>query len=103
MKDLFFLMESINVCNYADDTVFHACDMDVENLVRRLEHDSILSIEWFESNYMKLNQDKSHFLLPGHKHEMIWANIGQSEIGERRTKKLLGKIIDKNFHFADMF
>ena len=68
------------MCNYADDTTFHACDMDLKNLVRRLEHDSMLVIEWFESNYMKLNQDKCHFLLSGHEREMIWANIGQTKI-----------------------
>ena len=42
-------------------TTFHACDSNLENLVRRLEHDSMLAIEWFESNYMKLNKDKCHF------------------------------------------
>ena len=34
------------MCSYADDTTFHACDMDLD-----------LAIEWFESNYMKLNQE----------------------------------------------
>ena len=96
-----FLTEFTNVCNYADDTTFHACDMDLENLVRRLEHDSMLAIEWFESNYMKLNQDKCHFLLSGHKHEMIWANIGQTKIWEIRKQKLLGIIIDRNLRFDE--
>ena len=54
--------------------------MDLENVVRRLEHDSMLATEWFESNYVKLNQDKYHFLMSGHKHEMVWANIGQAKI-----------------------
>ena len=89
------------MCNYADNTTFHACDMDLENLVRRLEHDSMLAIEWFESNYMKLNQDKCHFLLSGHKHEMIWANIGQTKIWESRKQKLLGIIIDRNLRFDE--
>ena len=89
------------MCSYADDTTFHACDMDLENLVRRLEHDSMLAIEWFESNYMKLNQDKCHFLLSGHKHEMIWANIGQTKIWESRKQKLLGIIIDRNLRFDE--
>ena len=35
INDLFFLTESRNVCSYADDTTFHACDMDLESLVRR--------------------------------------------------------------------
>ena len=71
INDLFFLMKSTNVCRYEDDTTFHVCDMNLENLVRRLEYDLFPAIEWFESNYMKLNQDKCHFLLSGHKHEMI--------------------------------
>ena len=33
INDLFFLTESANMCNYADDTTFHACDMDLENLI----------------------------------------------------------------------
>ena len=91
------------MCNYADDTTFHVCDMDLEELDRRLEHESMLTIEWFESNYMKLNQDKCHFLLSGHKHEMIWHNIGQTKIWESRTQKLLGMVIDRNLRFANMF
>ena len=54
--------------------------MDLENLVRRLEHDSRLAIEWFENNYTKLNQGKCPFLLSGYKHKIIWANIGQTKI-----------------------
>ena len=42
----------------------------------------MLTIEWFESNYMKLNEDKCHFLLPGYKHEKMFVKIGQSRIWE---------------------
>ena len=100
-NDLFFSTESTNVCNYADDTTFHVCDMDLKNLVRRLEHELMLTIEWFESNYMKLYQDKGHFLLSGHKHEKIWHNIGQTKIWESRTQKLSGMIIDRNLRFDE--
>ena len=34
---------------------FHACDSDLESLIQKLELDSILTIVWFESNYIKLN------------------------------------------------
>ena len=44
INDLFFLKESTNVCNYADDTTFHACDMDLENLGWRLELGSMFSL-----------------------------------------------------------
>ena len=46
------------MCNYADDTTFHACDYDLKDLITRLKHDSLLAIEWFQANYMKLNEEK---------------------------------------------
>ena len=45
LNDLFFLPESTDVCNYADDTTFYACDTDLKSLIQRLEHDSLLAIE----------------------------------------------------------
>ena len=51
------------VCNYADETAFYACDSDLHNLISRLENDFFLAIEWFECNYIKLNQDKCHLLI----------------------------------------
>lgn len=32
INDLLFLTESTNVCNYADDTIFHVCDLNLEIL-----------------------------------------------------------------------
>ena len=54
--------------------------MSLENLLKRLEHDSALAIEWFENNYMKLNEGKCHLLVSGFKHEVLWANIGGKRI-----------------------
>ena len=44
-NDLLYIAESTNVCNFADDTTFYACDKDVNSLINRLEHDSHLAIE----------------------------------------------------------
>ena len=40
LNDLFYIAESTNVCNFADDTTFYACNGDVNPLINRLEHDS---------------------------------------------------------------
>ena len=61
----------------------------------------VLTIEWFESNYVKLNHGKCHFLLSGHEHEIIWANIAQTKIWEGRKEKLSGIIIDRSLHFEE--
>ena len=55
----------------------------------------------FESNYMKLNQDKCHFLLSDHKHEVMFAKIRHSKIWESCAQKLLGIIIDQNLKFDE--
>ena len=55
LNDLFFLSEFTNLCNFADDTTFYACNMDLNSLIKRIEHDNFQSIEWFENNNMKLN------------------------------------------------
>ena len=61
----------------------------VDSLVKRLEHDANLAIEWFDSSYMKLlSQDKCYLMISGHKTKAIWAKIGEKQIWESREKKL---------------
>ena len=40
LNDLFYLSDFTEVCNFADDTTFHACDNDLNNLIKSLEHDA---------------------------------------------------------------
>ena len=70
-NDLFYLTESTEVCNFADDTTFFACDKVLNSLIKTLEHNSLLAIEWFQNNDMKLNQDKCQLLVSGYKHETV--------------------------------
>ena len=86
-----------DVCNYADDKTFHACNLDPRSLITRLEHDVAIAIECFESNYMMLNQDKCHFLFSGHKYETLFINVEETKIWESKQQKLLGVLIDRGF------
>ena len=101
LNDLFYLFIYTSVCNMADDTTPYACDMDLGNLIRNLEGDSALAIEWFEANYMIANGSKCHFLISGpktlseHKH----ITVDEEIIWESREEELLGLIIDKKLHF----
>ena len=87
VNDLFHLSGFTEVWNFGDDTTFYGCDKDLSSLINRLEHDSLLAIEWLGINHMKLNQEKCHLLVYGHKHENIWARIGQGKILESRKPK----------------
>ena len=79
INDLFWINEQTDVCNYADDTTLFVCDQDLEYVLQRLEHDSLLAIEWFENNYMKLNCEKCHLLISGFKHQLHWVNVGKNK------------------------
>ena len=98
---MFFLIESTELCNFADDSTFYACDKDLNHLINRLEPDSFLAIEWFENNSMKLTDDKYHLLISGHKYENAWARTGNAKIGESKTQKLLGVTIDRTLNFDE--
>ena len=89
------------MCNFAKDTTFYACDMDLNPLTNRLEHDSFLAIKYFENDNMKLNQDKCHLLVSGYKNENVWIHIGNEKIWESNKQKLLGLDIDRNLNFNE--
>ena len=75
--------------------------MDLNSLIKRLEHDSFLAIEWFKNNNMKSNQDKCHLLVSGYKNENVLANIGNEKIWDSNKRKLLGLDIDRNLNFNE--
>ena len=101
IDDLFFLTEFTDVCNFADDTTFFTCDSDLKHLMERLEHDTKLTIEWFENNYTKLNEDKFHLRAAGHRYKTLRANIQETRIWESKNEKLLALTMDKNLNFDD--
>ena len=56
------------------------------SLIKRLEHDSFLAIEWFENNNMKLNQDRCHLLVSGYKN----GNVGLI-LGTKKFEKVISR------------
>ena len=101
LNDLFWINDYTEVCNFADDTTFYACDQSLESVLQNLEHDSLLAIEWFDNNYMKLNSDKCHLLISGFKHQWHWAHLGDFKIWESAQEKLLGVTIDRDLSFEN--
>ena len=79
----------------------YACKKSLNELLLSLEHDSMLAVRWFENNYMKLNEEKCHFIISGHKYEHSWVKINENMIWESSNVKLLGVNIDSNLTFND--
>ena len=66
----------------------------------KLEHDSILAIEWFECNYKKLNQHKCYLLISGHQYQSVCANFGSRKTWENNDQNLLAVNIYHNLKFS---
>ena len=101
LNDLFFILETTEVCNFADDTTPFACSTELKDVLISLKHDTVLAISWFDSNYMKLNTDKCDLLVSGTRNEHIWAKVGNDKIWESESVKLLGVHIDSQLKFEE--
>ena len=101
LNDIFWFIEETEPSNFADDTTIYACDVELKEVLRRLEHDALIVIEWFQSNNMKLNQNKCHLLIAGHRYQLYNAKIGSSTIWESQGEELLGVYIDRNLRLND--
>ena len=65
------------------------CNKNLDFVLNDLERNSSIAIDWLQSNYMKMNSDKCHLLVAGHKFEQIWAKIGTDLIWQINSVKLL--------------
>ena len=99
INDLFYAIHETNICNYADDNTLHICDMELENLMKKLESAANVAISWFKNNGMKMNSGKCHLLVSGHKHEIMIANSEGEQVIETHSVKLLGSDIDSKLSF----
>ena len=73
--------------------------MSLNTLIKRVEDDATIVIDWFRYNYMKLNPDKCHILISGCKHEVILAKVGNVNAIESHKVTLLGIEIDSDLKF----
>ena len=97
---LLFFVENTDVCNYADDTALHTCDLSLSPLMHPLEKDAKIAVDWFAYNDMKLNPDKCHILTSGFKHKVMIANIENALVIEDQKVRLFGIDIDTNLSFS---
>ena len=99
LNDLFYAVENSEICNFADDTTPHSSGYKLKDVMIDIENDCSLLIDWFRDNYLTLNADKCHLIVTGHKHEAMYASIGDELIWEENAVKLLGLIIDRELTF----
>ena len=58
LTDLFFIVNSTDIANYADDNTSYATANDIDSLIVSLEEASKSLFNWFDNNLVKSNTDK---------------------------------------------
>ena len=63
LADLFFIVNSTDIANYADDNTTQATANHIDSLIASLEEASTSLFTWLDNNLMKSNTDKCHLLV----------------------------------------
>ena len=99
INDIFFFVGS-DIANYADDNTPYSVENTAECLIRSLEKDTNILIQWFKDNYFKLNADKCHLLISNSKKD-VFINVKEEILECERSVKLLGITIDSQLTFNE--
>ena len=97
LADLFFVVNSTDIANYADDNTPYATANDTDSLIASLEEASKSLFTWFDNNPMKSNADKCYIFVSSN--EKVTIKIGSHEIANTKLEKLLGVHLDSGLSF----
>ena len=97
MCDLLFVVGSIGIATYADDTTPYVCLEDIDLIIEKLEVNANEIFQWF--NTMKANADKCHLLIKTNEERDL--SIGGEKIQNSKSEKLLGVTIDNKLSFTE--
>ena len=79
INDIFCFLNSTKITNYADDNTIYSTENNVTHLLKILEKETAVLLEWFKFNEMKSNEDKCH-LLVANRQEEISVKFGDENI-----------------------
>ena len=90
----FFILNKIDIANYADDNTPYTRSNDVNELIQSLEESSKELFKWFDDKLMKSNPDKCQLLVSTQE-----IRIGNFRIENTDREKLLGIQFDNMLSF----
>ena len=99
LNDIFYFIRSVYIANYADDNTLYATENNVKSLLKTLELETNLLLDWFRINEMKPNEDKCHLLVISQ--ENVSVTLGNENISCSATVELLGIKIDDKLNFNE--
>ena len=98
LNDIFYFIDENDLTNYADDNTPYETGKCLECVLTNLQNDALILLKWFEDNYLKMNPDKCHLLVPKHS-DTVYINLNEETIKGESSVKLLGLTIDNKLEF----
>ena len=101
INDLFYFVERTNLYNFADDNSLSYSSYSFTDLIRNLEHDSNVCIQWYVNNGMEASPSKFQSIVLSSKPiKPVLVNVhGNVFIRSESVVKALGVHIDNNLDF----
>ena len=100
INDLLFFIKDSKICNFADDNTLSVCDTSIDRVLRKLEQDLQIAMNWFHNNSLVANPSKFQILLLGEKNSsMLFLEINGKMVYASNTVRLLGVTIDDKLCF----
>ena len=94
----FYSLSTSIMANYADDCSPYEFSNSIDDVIIKLQNDSKCLINWYESNYLKVNADKWHLLLSVTCDDLS-IKIGTETISNSTEEKILGVYFDNKLNF----
>ena len=95
---MFLFSSSFKIANYADDCSPYEFSGSIDDVISKLENDSVTLITWYESNYLQSNPDKWHLLLNVAREDLT-VSVGNKCIPNTSCEKILGIYFDNKLNF----
>ena len=102
INDLIFSIEKVDIINYADDNTISAHAKSIPELIKLLENESEIAINWFRSNEMIVNPDKFQAIIINRNKKddkEYTLNFDNKIVKTSKEVTLLGIDIDNNLNF----
>ena len=101
INDLFLFIKDVELANFADDNTIYISNKNVEEVIKILEKESKVAIDWFKINDMIVNPGKFQAMILNHdkKENLYSLNINNSVISSKESVSLLGIEIDNKLNF----
>ena len=101
INDLFYVIDKCTLYNYADDNTISYSHTNVDDLNITLFTDAEKVIEWFNGNYMGINQGKFKCMSMGRQADKVVFRINGTDILPSESVKILGITIDQKLNFHE--